>query len=204
MPRDKNGQRPPMDSDAVKIAPSILSADFARLGEHVAEAEQAGADRIHIDIMDGHFVPNLTMGAPIVESLRRVTALSLATHDDFRCGSLPGRVCRGRFRLFSRPSGRQRQPASHGPTDQNAPHARRRCDQPGYAGGCAGGDPARHRSGSGYDRRPRLWPSRFPGNDSAEDPARSRNDRAAQTSLRPGGGWGHRCNLCLACRRGGR
>jgi ribulose-phosphate 3-epimerase len=64
----------------VKLAPSILAADFARLGEQVTEAEQAGADRIHVDVMDGHFVPNLSMGAPIVQSLRRVTHLPLEIH----------------------------------------------------------------------------------------------------------------------------
>jgi ribulose-phosphate 3-epimerase len=69
-----------MEKCAVKLAPSILAADFARLGEQVAEAEQAGADRIHVDVMDGHFVPNLSMGAPIVQSLRRVTRLPLEIH----------------------------------------------------------------------------------------------------------------------------
>ncbi len=64
----------------VKIAPSILSADFARLGEQVREAEAAGADRIHIDVMDGHFVPVISMGLPIVEAVRRVTRLPLDIH----------------------------------------------------------------------------------------------------------------------------
>jgi len=64
----------------VKLAPSILAADFARLGEQVAEAERSGADRIHVDVMDGHFVPNIAIGAPIVRSLRRVTRLPLETH----------------------------------------------------------------------------------------------------------------------------
>src|SRR5499433_1586177 len=69
-----------MNKGIVKLAPSILSADFAHLGKHVGEAEQAGADRIHVDVMDGHFVPNISMGAPIVQSLRRVTQLPLEIH----------------------------------------------------------------------------------------------------------------------------
>ncbi len=64
----------------VKIAPSILSADFARLGADIAEAEVAGADYIHVDVMDGHFVPNITMGPPVVKAVRRVTALPLDVH----------------------------------------------------------------------------------------------------------------------------
>jgi len=69
-----------MDKGIIKLAPSILSADFAHLGKQVREAEQAGADRIHIDVMDGHFVPNISMGVPIVASLRRVTRLPLEIH----------------------------------------------------------------------------------------------------------------------------
>lgn len=64
----------------VLIAPSILSADFARLAEEIAAVEQAGADLLHVDVMDGHFVPNLTVGPPIVESLKKVTKLPLDVH----------------------------------------------------------------------------------------------------------------------------
>jgi ribulose-phosphate 3-epimerase len=62
------------------IAPSILSADFAQLGAEIKRVEQAGADWIHVDVMDGHFVPNLTIGAPVVKSLRSVTNLPLDVH----------------------------------------------------------------------------------------------------------------------------
>ena len=78
-----------MTSSTPLIAPSILSADFARLADAVAQVEAAGADWIHVDVMDGHFVPNLTVGPPIVEALRKVTSLPLDVHlmmtnpDDF-------------------------------------------------------------------------------------------------------------------------
>jgi ribulose-phosphate 3-epimerase len=69
-----------MNNAAIKIAPSILAADFARLGEQVAAAEKAGADRIHVDVMDGHFVPNITIGPVVVQSLRPGTRLPLEAH----------------------------------------------------------------------------------------------------------------------------
>lgn len=64
----------------IKIAPSILAADFSKLGEEVKEVERAGAELIHIDVMDGHFVPNITMGPIVVEALRPLTKLPLDVH----------------------------------------------------------------------------------------------------------------------------
>ncbi|WP_211745303.1 ribulose-phosphate 3-epimerase [Paenibacillus sp. Marseille-Q4541] len=64
----------------IKIAPSILSSDFARLGAEVAEAEASGGDWIHVDVMDGHFVPNITLGAPIVQAIKPHTGLLLDVH----------------------------------------------------------------------------------------------------------------------------
>lgn len=69
-----------MPNNNILIAPSILSADFTRLGEHIREAETAGCDLIHIDVMDGQFVPNITMGPVVVEAVRRVTRLPLDVH----------------------------------------------------------------------------------------------------------------------------
>jgi len=64
----------------IKLAPSILSADFACLGEQIEEVVKAGADYIHVDVMDGHFVPNITIGAPVVAAIRAVTSLPLDVH----------------------------------------------------------------------------------------------------------------------------
>jgi ribulose-phosphate 3-epimerase len=64
----------------IEILPSILSADFARLGDQIAQVERAGISMLHVDIMDGHFVPNLTLGPPVVKSIRKVTRLTLDVH----------------------------------------------------------------------------------------------------------------------------
>jgi ribulose-phosphate 3-epimerase len=64
----------------VEILPSILSADFARLGDEIAKVERAGISMLHLDVMDGHFVPNLTIGPPVVKSVRKITRLTLDVH----------------------------------------------------------------------------------------------------------------------------
>ncbi len=69
-----------MTTSSARIAPSILSADFARLGDQLAELEAAGVDRIHVDVMDGHFVPPITMGPLIVEAIRRACELPIEVH----------------------------------------------------------------------------------------------------------------------------
>ena len=121
-------QRPQVAADQLTpmtrpliVAPSILSADFARLGEEVRAAAAAGADWIHVDVMDGRFVPNLTIGLVVVEAVRRVTAKPLDVHlmmveperylDQFAelapttswCIASPARPCisTARFRTFA-------------------------------------------------------------------------------------------------------
>ncbi len=70
----------PGSGQAIRLAPSILSADFAALGRDVEAAARGGADQIHVDVMDGHFVPNITIGPPVVRALRKVTTLPLDVH----------------------------------------------------------------------------------------------------------------------------
>ena len=158
-----------MDKHAVKLAPSILAADFTRLGQQVAEAEQAGADRIHVDVMDGHFVPNLSMGPPILESLRRVTRLALETHlmisdpDSF----LEEFVAAGSDSFLV-----HWQVASHRAAREGARQARWRGHQPGNTCVGAGGNSARRGSGFGHDGQSGFRTLTFSPHDAAENSGR--------------------------------
>jgi ribulose-phosphate 3-epimerase len=76
----RSGERAKANFNVVQILPSIFAADFVRLGEEIRRVEEAGAQMIHVDIMDGHFVPNFTMGTPITESIRRFTHVKLDHH----------------------------------------------------------------------------------------------------------------------------
>ena len=162
---------------AMKLAPSILAADFARLGEQVAEAEKAGADRIHVDVMDGHFVPNISMGPVIVQSLRPVTRLPLETHlmisdpdlylEEFAEAGSDSLLVHWEgnnnlHRTVQRVKG--------------AGQARRRSHQPGNARVGAGGNLARRGSSAGHDGQSGLRKPAFHPYDLAKDPARPPND----------------------------
>ena len=98
----------------VELLPSILSADFAHLADQIAAAERGGGTAIHVDVMDGHFVPNITIGPPVVASLRKATRLPLDCHLMIdNPNELHRRLCRGRGRLGQRPLRGLPPPAPH-------------------------------------------------------------------------------------------
>ena len=76
--RSKNGKK--INLKQIKIAPSLLACDFSRLADEIEAVEKAGADMLHIDVMDGRFVPNITIGQPVVSAIRKVTRLPLDVH----------------------------------------------------------------------------------------------------------------------------
>jgi len=179
-----------MDKAAVKLAPSILVADFARLGEQVAAAEQAGADHIHVDVMDGHFVPSLSMGAAVVQSLRRVTSLPLEIHlmitnpdlflnefvnagaDSFLVqweGNDNLHFTVQRIKALRKTAGVVINPATPVAVLE---------------------DPARCHPSASYDGKSAFWASAFPAFDPAKDPAGPPNGGGRQIHLRGGGGPG--------------
>ena len=175
------------------IAPSILAADFSRLGEQVREVEAGGADRIHVDVMDGHFVPNLSMGPVVVKGLRPVTRLPLEVHLMVEePGQVRRRVPQGRGRHADRPPG---SPAGRPPADPRHPRPGqegRAGDQPGHAGRGARAVPAGHRPGPVHDRLPRLRRAGVPAGEPRPHRGAAGADRPDQPAVRAGGGRRHR------------
>ena len=176
-----------MRNDVVKLAPSILSADFARLGEQVAEAERAGADRIHIDVMDGHFVPNIAIGAPIVQSLRRVTSLPLETHL---------MISNADFFLDEFAEAGSDSSLVHWEGNNNLHRTVQRIRALGKRAGVVinpatpaavlGGDSAGRGPGAGHDCESWFWTPAFPSVNAVKDPASLANDRADESRVRVG------------------
>ena len=168
------------DGKRVRIAPSILSADFAALGAAIAAAEKGGADLIHVDVMDGHFVPNITIGPPVVKSIKRVAqSAARRAPDDYRPGQIRRSVRRSRRRHAV---GARRGAAASSPHDQLHQEPRRqgrRRAEPIDAAGGDRGNRRRRRLRAGDVGEPRLRRAEV----HSEKPAESRRDsRACSTA----------------------
>jgi pentose-5-phosphate-3-epimerase len=170
-------------TDTVKLAPSILAADFARLGDQVAEAERAGADRIHVDVMDGHFVPNLSMGPPIIRSMRKTTRLALEAHLMISNPDLfvEEFVQAGADSFLV-----------HWEGNNDLSRTVQRIKALGKRVGVA----------ISHDREPGIRASALSPHDTPEDQSSAPDDRSDQPGLRARGGRRDRCNNCptSSCR----
>ena len=171
------------------LAPSILSSDYARLAEQVAAAARGGATLVHVDVMDGHFVPNITLGPPIVASLHKATPLPLDVHlmienaDRYLAG------LRGRGGVLGlAPPGSGAAPAAPGGVPARARRAGGGGPQPGHAAGHARRDPPRARLRSRHVREPRVRrPEVHPGRARQDPPPARASSRTAAS--RPRSRW---------------
>ena len=139
----------------VTICPSILSADFARLADEVKDVEKGGADYIHLDLMDGHFVPNLTFGVPVIASLRKYTAVPFDAHL-----MVEHRRAEGGWRhLCDGPSGSLYSSGPGHPADPRSRYESRCRAQPGNPGLFPGMCGRNRRYDPYHECQPRLWRS---------------------------------------------